>query len=52
MAISFELVKRAYIEKWDKKTALEYDFRIGQGLLNYPDYFSGVKALLVEKERD
>ncbi len=52
MAISFDLVTRAFNEKWDKRTALSYDFKIGQGLLNYPDYFLGVRALLIEKERN
>ena len=35
-----------------KKEALELDYKVGQGLLNYPDYFEGVKMLLVEKDRN
>jgi len=49
MAISFELVMRARF--WDKKKALEMDFKVGQSILNYPDYYEGVGLLLVKKER-
>ncbi|CDW74362.1 UNKNOWN [Stylonychia lemnae] len=50
MAICFELVIRGQF--MTKKEALELDYKVGQGLLNYPDYFEGVKMLLVEKDRN
>eukprot|EP00347_Sterkiella_histriomuscorum_P014796 403359492 len=50
MAICFELLIRG--QRYTKQEALIADYKVGQALLNYPDYFHGVHKLLVDKDRN
>lgn len=49
MMLTFEIIKRG--RQMSVREALELDFRIMQGLLNFPDHHTGVHQLLVKKTR-
>ena len=49
LAVVFEQIKRG--SKMDVKQVFEMEFRISQGFVNHTEFFEGIRALLVEKDR-
>ena len=49
LAVVFEQIKRG--SKMDVKQVFEMEFKISQGFVNHTEFFEGIRALLVEKDR-
>lgn len=49
MAIVFEQLKRG--QKLDIKQCFEMEFKIAAGFFNHTEFFEGVRALLVDKDK-
>jgi enoyl-CoA hydratase/carnithine racemase len=49
LAVVFEQIKRGSM--MDAKQVFEMEFRISQGFVNHTEFFEGIRALLVEKDR-
>mgnify|MGYP001122588045 CR=1 FL=1 len=50
LSVVFEQIKRG--SKMDVKQVFEMEFRISQGFVNHTEFFEGIRALLVEKDRN
>jgi enoyl-CoA hydratase len=49
MAVVFELLKRG--AKMDVKECFEMEFKVAAGLVDHTEFFEGVRALLVDKDK-
>lgn len=49
LAIVYEQIVRG--SKMDVKEVFEMEYRISQGFMNHTEFFEGVRALLVDKDR-
>jgi len=49
-AIVFEQIKRG--ANMDLKSVFEMEYKLSQGFMNHTEFFEGVRALLVDKDKN
>ena len=50
MAVFFEQVKRS--ASMEVKDVFQMEYGLSQAFLNHPDFYEGVRALIVDKDRN
>ena len=50
MGVTYEAIKRG--KHIDLRQAFEMEFKLAQGFMNHTEFFEGVRALLVEKDKN
>lgn len=50
MAVVFEQIKRG--EKMNLKEIFEMEYKISQGFVHHTEFFEGVRALLIDKDKN